>query len=57
MRAKKPKGKGKGKGKGKPSKPTSCPESAEIIAMAAEKYAGKKMHPFVYHSTYLSFNR
>ena len=42
MRAKKPKGKGKGKGKGKPSKPTSCPESAEIIAMAAEKYAGKE---------------
>merc|ERR1712183_1147990 len=39
MRAKKPKGKGKGKGKG--SKPTSCPESAEIIAMAAEKYAGE----------------
>merc|ERR1712183_231782 len=38
MRAKKPKGKGKGKGKG--SKPTSCPESAEIIALAAEKYAG-----------------
>merc|ERR1712123_463034 len=37
MRAKKPKGKGKGKG----SKPTSCPESAEIIAMAAEKYAGE----------------
>merc|ERR1712183_463956 len=33
--------KGKGKGKGKPSKPTSCPESAQIIAMAAEKYAGE----------------